>query len=114
MLTKLEKIFEDIRNNDHRSLENYLIIQIEPSLNNIKDKNGDKYSYLGLTNVDFSFDCIKNDQYEVLEKAIKILKMNIENKYGNEVLCWTFVMTELLPQRIGIEVWVYKENSTRD
>ena len=97
----IKQIYQDIRNNDYRSLEEYLYKKFD------SEKRIDG-QYVGKTTVDFRFYHIVNNRYDVLKRAVDILRQSAEKKYGIGVKVIPCVMDELLPDRLGIELWCYK------
>jgi hypothetical protein len=96
----LEKIYADLKNNDYRSLEEFL---------------GDKFysgehkdtEFIGKTSVDFHFRYVEENRYDVLERAIIIAKENVKYKFGEDIEMIPVIMDELLPGKLGIELWCF-------
>lgn len=94
----IEKLIEDFKNNDHRELEKVLHNIFGTKLKITGD-------YIGSTSVDISTETLTKKTFK---RAIEILQCNLKSKFGYDHQCIPFVMDELLPNRLGMELWVYK------
>lgn len=98
MILQLNEILEDVRNNDIRSLESFIKEKYET-----KEYIGGEY--LGKTSVDFK---LEYDAHAFI-RALETLDASCKLKFNENSKYISFVMIELLPKRLGIELWAYRE-----
>lgn len=98
----LKNIIKDLANNDHGSFKVYLKSKF--SIATPANK-----TYIGKTSVDMDFRYITQGAWNILERMIMVLEDNAEQKFGKDVDYIPFIMDELLPDRLGVELWAYKK-----
>lgn len=98
----LKNIIKDLANGDYTSFRAYLKskFSIATSANE---------TYIGKTSVDILFIYIEQERVDVLQRMIMVLEDNAELKFGKDVDYAIFMMDELLPDRLGVELWAYKK-----
>lgn len=97
----LKDIIKDLANNDYESLEIYL--------KNKFSANSENEIYLGKANADMLSSYITQGRSDVLQRMIQILEKSAESIFDKDVDCIPFIMYELLPDRLGVELLVYKK-----
>lgn len=99
----LKNIIKDLANNDYESFNVYLKSKF--SIATPANK-----TYIDKTFVDMNYKYITQGRYDVLDRMILVLEDNAEQKFGKDVDYIPFIMDELLPDRIGVELWAYKKS----
>lgn len=99
----LKDIIKDLANNDYRSFQAYLN-------NRFKAITPEDEIYIDKCYVDMLYTYITKGMYPVLERMIAVLEDVAEQKFGKNVDYAVFIMDELLPERLGVELWAYKKN----
>lgn len=103
---KVENIFKDIikdlAKNDNTSFKAYL-------KNKFRTVTSANNTYIGRTSVDMLSVYIEQERADVLQRMIEILENSAESKFGKDVDYAIFMMDELLPDRLGVELWAYKK-----
>lgn len=102
---KVENIFKDIikdlANDDYTSFKAYL-------KNKFRTVTSANQTYIDKTSVDMLSVYIKQERAEVLQLMMRVLERSAESKFGKDVDYAIFMMDELLPDRLGVELWAYK------
>lgn len=108
---KVENIFKDIikdlANDDYTSFNAYLESKFSIA-------TSENYTYIGKTSVDMLSVYIKQERAEVLQLMMKILERSAESKFGKDVDYAVFIRDELLPERLGVELWAYEKPQERN
>lgn len=102
MNNELKDIIKDLANNDYTSFKNYL----NSKFSTVTSANK---TYIDKTCVDMNYKYITQGRYDVLARMIQVLEQSAELKFGEDVDYAIFIMDELLPNRLGVELWAYKK-----
>lgn len=99
----IEEIYKDINNNDYSSLSLFLDQEFYSGL------IPEKAIYAGATSVSFDSRHISNNRYYMLTRAVELLRSSSAYKFGTKNIYYVpLFMYELLPEKIGIELYCYK------
>lgn len=98
----LKNIIKDLANDDYRSFQAYLN-------NRFKAITPEDEIYIDKCYVDILYTYITKEMYLVLERMIAVLENAAEQKFGKNVDYAVFIMDELLPERLGVELRAYKK-----
>lgn len=98
----LKNIIKDLANNDYTSFKTYLNTKFR-TMTSAND------TYIDKTFVDMNYKYITQGRYDVLDRMILVLEDAAEQKFGKNVDYAVFIMDELLPERLGVELRAYKK-----
>lgn len=99
---KINDILKDMSNNNFDSLYYFLYerYKFDFTLRNHK--------YVGEKSIDIKFKHVIELRHDIFISAMDLLDSLVKKQYGESIFCIPMIMVELLPDRLGIELWVYE------